>query len=61
MFFFVCLFVLFVMIDSGLQIPHKGSEGAGADLFSLVTVKGPEEMAWSCVRKMLEKCSSLRG
>lgn len=33
----------------GLQLPHKGSEEAGANLFSIVTVIEPKETAWSCV------------
>jgi len=31
----------------GLQLPHEGSGGAGAELCSLGTATGPEGTAWS--------------
>ena len=31
----------------GLQLPHKGSGGTGAEVCSLGTATGPEGMAWS--------------
>ena len=43
-----------------LPLLHEGSRGADAHLCSLVTVTGPEGMAWSCVRGG-SGCFSLRG
>lgn len=47
-----------------LQLPHRGSRGAGSALCLLVTAKGPQGMVWSYDREvsgwMLGKCSSMR-
>lgn len=49
----------------GLQLPHEGNEEAGVNLFSLVTVTGPKETAWICIRGgsdcVLRKGSSSKG
>ena len=49
----------------GLQLPHEGSGGAGAELCSLGTATGPEGTAWSWDRGgsgwVLGKGSAPRG
>lgn len=35
-----------------LQLPHKGSRGAGTDLFSLVTATGPKAMHGAAIGEL---------
>ena len=37
-------------LKGGLMVTYSSSQGGSADLCSLVTVTGPEGMAWSCIR-----------